>query len=84
MRRIKNLLQLVAILICIFIGWWTAQDNTEIVPVYLLGFHLPPLSVGVWLMVMLAAGAVLGMLASLPVLFRTRAEIRRLKRSQQG
>lgn len=82
MKRIKNILLALAVMLSIFIGLWLGQDNPDTVNVVLLGFQLPPLPLGVWLLVALVVGIVLGLLASLPLLIRANAENRRLKRQQ--
>lgn len=80
MKRIKSLLLLVAVLLCLFLGLWFAQDNPDQVTVTLLGFPLPELSLGIWLVVTLFTGILLGLLSSLPLILRAKSENRRLKR----
>ena len=79
MRRIKNLLLLVLVLLCFFVGLWTAQDNAQPVAVQLLGFAMPTFSLGAWLILVFAAGIALGLIASVPMIARARAESRRLR-----
>lgn len=82
MKRLKSLLLLALVLLCLFVGLWTAQDNSQIVDVYLLGFSFPTMSLGMWLIILFAVGIGFGMLASLPTIARLRSENRRLKRGQ--
>ena len=77
MRKLKKLLLFAAIVLCLFLGLWTAQDNAQPVDVRLLGFSLPSLSLGLWLLIMLGMGVILGILASLPAIVRSRPERRR-------
>ena len=82
MKRIKKIMLSLAVLLCVFIGWWTAQDNAQEVTLQLLGFPVPSATLGTCLILALASGVVLGLVASAPALFGMRAEIRRLKRNQ--
>ena len=82
MKKIRKFLLFAVVVLCLFLGLWTAQDNAEPVTVTLLGFSLPEMALGLWLLLMLAAGAALGVLASMPMIFRNRSESRRLKNSQ--
>ncbi len=82
MKKAKHLLQFLGILLCLFVGLWVAQDNAQPVEVRLVGFALPPLPLGLWLLIMLSAGVVLGMLASLPAMVRARSDRRRYEQSR--
>lgn len=82
MRRIKNILMWALILLGIFVGIWIALDNSQVVEVQLLGFSLPSMSLGLWLVIVFVAGVLLGLLASLPMIATSRSESRRLKRNQ--
>ena len=79
MKRLKRIILGLIVILFLFLGLWIAQDNPQTVDVILLGFALKPLSLGMWLLITLAVGVVLGMLASLPVIFRNDAENRRLR-----
>ncbi len=80
MKSLKRLLYALILLLCLFMGLWLTQDNPQAVTVTLLGFSLPPLALGLWLVIALVGGVVLGMAASLPRLLRLN---RRLRRERQ-
>ncbi len=82
MKKIKNYSLLIGVLFCVFLGGWTAQDNAQEVAVRLLGFVMPSLSLGGWLLIMFAVGVVLGLAASAPLIMRYKSDIRRLNRNQ--
>lgn len=79
MVRIKKILVYGFIILCVFIGLWTAQDNPQLVDIRLLGFPVGPIPLGFCLVIMLVTGMIVGMLASLPIMLRLGAENRRLK-----
>jgi len=66
----------------VFVGVWTTLDNPQEVSVNLLGFALPSLSLGVWLILIFVVGTLVGMAASLPMIIRSDSENRRLRRNQ--
>lgn len=80
MKTIKRWLWVVLLLLCLFVGLWLAQDNAGLVTVVLLGFPLEGLSLGVWLLLALLVGVVLGMAASLPLIARQSTRKRRAER----
>jgi len=79
MKRLKNILMTLMIIFFIFIGLWVAQDNPQAVAISLLGFPLGEIPLGFGLVSVLALGVLVGILSSLPVIVRLRAENRRLK-----
>jgi len=79
--RVKKILLWFAIFLSLFIGLWIAQDNPQIVEVTLLGFPISSLPLGLWLLLMFAVGLAIGLVASVPLVARTSAENRRLKRT---
>ncbi|MCK9502871.1 MAG: LapA family protein [Porticoccaceae bacterium] len=81
MARIKKILLWLVVLLSFFIGLWVAQDNPQVVDITLLGFSAAPLPLGLWLLVMFTAGIAVGLLASLPLVIKTSAENRRLKKT---
>jgi uncharacterized integral membrane protein len=79
-KRINRLLSLILVVICLFLGLWIAQDNAQVETVTLLGFAIDNISLGVWLLVMLFSGVLLGMLASLPLIVGRSARMKRAER----
>lgn len=66
----KKIFTLVVTVFFVFLGLWIAQDNAGIVTVTLLGFPVEGMSLGLWLLIMLFGGVLLGMLASLPLIIK--------------
>jgi len=81
MKRLKTILLTLVVILCIFAGLWIAQDNPQPVALRLLGFPVGEIPVGLGLLVVLALGALLGLIASGPTILRLRAENRRLKQN---
>lgn len=79
MKKLKRALLYAGVVICLFLGLWIAQDNPQEVTITLLGFELGMVPVGLTLVISLATGVILGMLASLPVILRLGAINRRLE-----
>ena len=79
MRQLKRIFMILVVIFCIFIGLWVAQDNPQAVALSLLGFPLGEIPLGFGLLLALASGVFAGILASLPMIVRLRAENRRLK-----
>ncbi len=81
MTFLKRAVFALLLLLCLFLGLWITQDNPQSVAVSFLGFAMPELPLGLWLVISLAFGVVIGMLASLPALLRSS---RRLRREQHS
>lgn len=76
----KVLLYGLLALLCLFVGLWIAQDNSQQVGVTLLGFSLADLSLGLWLLFAFVAGVIIGLLATLPLVWRLTRSNRKLRR----
>ncbi len=80
MNLIKRLLLLLIILIGIVLGVWFSADNPQALTVVALGFPLPQLPAGIWLLLMVLIGAVLGYLVSVMPALKLKNENMSLKR----
>ncbi len=80
MAKTKRWIGLLLLLLCVLLGIWIVQDNSLEVPVTLLGFPLPQLPLGTWLLAAFLAGSVLSYVVSLPGSLRQKAQGRRLER----
>lgn len=78
----KKIVYWFLILISLFVGLWIAQDNPDRVVITLLGFPLGNMSAGLWLLLAFAAGILIGLCATLPLLWRLTAANRALRREQ--
>ncbi|GIX30655.1 MAG: hypothetical protein KatS3mg124_1127 [Porticoccaceae bacterium] len=81
MKMVRRMIAGIAALAFAFLGWWVALDNPQPVEVRLVGFDLPPLGLGLVLLIAFAAGALAGMAAGLPSLLRLKGTVRRLRRA---
>jgi uncharacterized integral membrane protein len=81
MKRIRKIGFWLAMFMCVFAGVWLTMDNAQPVTVTLLGFPVPELPLGLWLLIMLVSGVGLGMLASIPLIARKGLENRKLKQN---
>lgn len=84
MQRIKRLLVYCFVVLCIFVGLWTAQDNPQLVEIRLLGFPVDAMPLGLSLVIMLVAGMIIGLFASLPLIAKLGTENRRLKQKNRA
>jgi len=75
----KKLFAGLALLLFVFLGLWTAQDNTQPVAVTLLGFDAGSFALGLWLVLAFLAGVAVALLATLPVAWRLAAARRKLQ-----
>src|SRR5690606_35087478 len=73
----NKLLYGVLLVLGLFGGLWVAQDNPGQVSVTLLGFPVGAQSLGVWLLLAFFLGVIIGLLATLPLLWRLRRAVRR-------
>ncbi|ODS23092.1 hypothetical protein AB835_10560 [Candidatus Endobugula sertula] len=63
-RWIIRLFLLVLFLLAVAIGITLAYENNTLVPIVLLGYSLPKFSVGLWVVIALFFGAIIGLLLS--------------------
>lgn len=80
MRRLKTLSWVLLALPTLGVGIWFTQDNSAAAAPILLGFALPELPLGVWLILFFLAGVLAALLATLPSLGAARARHWRLAR----
>lgn len=76
MKSFLHWAKIILLLFAFLIGIWFALENAQVVPVTLLGFNLPSLSLGVWLLLFTVLGMLLGMIVSLLPVFRLRRQLR--------
>ena len=60
MRRLLRWVQLGLALLAFLLGLWFALNNATSVSVQFLGLNLPPLALGVWLLLFALMGLLLG------------------------
>ena len=75
----KKLFAGLVMLLFVFVGLWTAQDNAQPVTVTLLGFETGSFSLGLWLLLTFLTGVVVALLATLPIVWRLNAARRKLQ-----
>ncbi len=80
MRLIKKLIFVVLCLLMIFIGIMMTINNTDRVTIDLVFVQLPELSLGVWLLLTLLMGGVIGVLLSTMTMFMLRTRLGSVKR----
>lgn len=83
MRWLKGLLLAIILLVVLLLGILFAVNNQQALPLNLIWVELPPASLSLWLLVALAIGVVLGMLAMTGVYLRLRALLTRAQRHNQ-
>nr|WP_299240216.1 LapA family protein [uncultured Halomonas sp.] len=83
MRWLKGLLLAIILLLVLLLGILFAVNNQEAIPLNLIWMELPPASLSLWLLVALAIGVLLGMLAMSGVYLRLRALLTRAQRHNQ-
>ncbi|WP_227368048.1 LapA family protein [Halomonas sp. M20] len=83
MRWLKGLLLAIILLLVLLLGILFAVNNQEAIPLNLIWMELPPASLSLWLLVTLAIGVLLGMLAMSGVYLRLRALLTRAQRHNQ-
>lgn len=73
-----------AALTVVFIGIWVVQDNALETAIVLLGFPLPALPIGLWVLAFFLTGVAAGVCLCYPTIFalqrRIRANIKRLQK----
>jgi lipopolysaccharide assembly protein A len=80
MKFLRKLLTVLLVLAAIGVGAMFALQNKAAVPLDLLVFTFEPRSLALWLLVSLALGGLLGMLASSAILLRLRATLATTRR----
>ncbi|MCG7598911.1 LapA family protein [Halomonas sp. McH1-25] len=83
MRWLKGLLLAVILLVVLLLGILFAVNNQQALPLNLIWAELPPASLSLWLLIALACGVVLGMLAMTGVYLRLRTLLTRAQRHNQ-
>lgn len=73
-----------AALTVVFTGIWVVQDNALETAIVLLGFPLPELPIGLWVLAFFLTGVAAGVCLCYPTIFtlqrRARANIKRLQK----
>lgn len=70
LKWIKRLLLIAVFAVTILIGVVFTSENNDAVAIILFGFQLPELSLGLWVLIAVLLGAVIGVLLSfLPLVF---------------
>ncbi len=80
MLTVKRFLLSLLLLFCVLLGIWVARDNQTSVELVLFGFPVSDQSLGIWLLLALFAGVLLGIASSLPPILRLRRQRRRLEK----
>ncbi|MGC3872841.1 LapA family protein [Halomonas sp. GXIMD04776] len=83
MRWLKGLLLAIILLVVLLLGILFAVNNQQALPLNLIWMELPPASLSLWLLVALAIGVLLGMLAMSGVYLRLRTLLTRAQRHNQ-
>ncbi|SFH48236.1 lipopolysaccharide assembly protein LapA domain-containing protein [Modicisalibacter xianhensis] len=83
MRWLKGLLLAAILLVVLLLGILFAVNNQQALPLNLIWVELPPASLSLWLLVALACGVLLGMLAMTGVYLRLRTLLTRAQRHNQ-
>lgn len=83
MRWLKGLLLAIILLLVLLLGILFAVNNQQALPLNLIWTELPPASLSLWLLVALAVGVLLGMLAMTGVYLRLRTLLTRAQRHNQ-
>ncbi|SHF16308.1 putative membrane protein [Modicisalibacter ilicicola DSM 19980] len=83
MRWLKGLLLAVILLVVLLLGILFAVNNQQALPLNLIWLELPPASLSLWLLIALAFGVVLGMIAMSGVYLRLRTLLTRAQRHNQ-
>ncbi|TDX30223.1 putative membrane protein [Modicisalibacter xianhensis] len=83
MRWLKGLLLAAILLVVLLLGILFAVNNQQALPLNLIWVELPPASLSLWLLVALAFGVLLGMLAMTGVYLRLRTLLTRAQRHNQ-
>ena len=83
MRWLKGLLLGIILIVLLLLGILFAVNNQQALPLNLIWVELPPASLSLWLLIALACGVVLGMLAMSGVYLRLRTLLTRAQRHNQ-
>ena len=80
MAWLRKLLMIVVLILGLVLGVWLSTENTQLITVSLLGFLMPPVSVGLLICGLLLVGALLGFLVSMISGLKVRNEKLSLRR----
>lgn len=83
MRWLKGLLLGIVLIVLLLMGILFAVNNQQALPLNLIWVELPPASLSLWLLIALACGVLLGMLAMSGVYLRLRTLLTRAQRHNQ-
>lgn len=83
-KWIKRLLLLLLLVCAAIIGITFTSENSGSMPLVFLGYQLPTLTIGLWMVIALFLGAMIGLLLSfLPLLFSRHSVSSKNKKIQQ-
>jgi len=83
MRWLKGVILAIILIIVLLLGILFAVNNQQPLPLDLIWVQLPPASLSLWLLVALACGVILGMLAMTGMYLRLRTLLTRAQRHNQ-
>jgi len=83
MRWLKGVILAIILIVVLLLGILFAVNNQQSLPLDLIWVQLPPASLSLWLLVALACGVVLGMLAMTGMYLRLRTLLTRAQRHNQ-
>lgn len=83
MRWFKGVVLAIILLVVLLLGILFAVNNQQAMPLDLIWIELPPASLSLWLLIALACGVVLGMLAMTGIYLRLRTLLTRAQRHNQ-
>ena len=83
MRWLKGLLLAIILLVVLLLGILFAVNNQQALPLNLIWLELPAASLSLWLLIALAIGVILGMIAMSGVYLRLRTLLTRAQRHNQ-
>lgn len=83
MRWFKGVVLAIVLLVVLLLGILFAVNNQQAIPLDLIWIELPPASLSLWLLLALACGVILGMLAMTGIYLRLRTLLTRAQRHNQ-
>ena len=83
MRWFKGVVLAILLLVVLLLGILFAVNNQQAMPLDLIWVELPPASLSLWLLLSLACGVILGMLAMTGIYLRLRTLLTRAQRHNQ-
>lgn len=84
MKLLKKLLIGLALCVTLLLGWWIGSDNSDTVPVVLLGFELGSYPLGTWTLFVFGLGVVLGIILTLPPWLNSQRLMKRYRTRLSG